>query len=184
MQGGKTRVAYKATAQRSTSGNLKLARYIDLVYSICSSSNIYIRVMLRSWVSPGIAYLSRVLLSVTVPAASSVLIAVRLASSKGFRISPWILSAVALGAAPLGFVAYVLVDERSQRQKASRLGARLIPRVEGKWPGNLDKMIYMVTRSDHEYLGTFHAIRPRSSHDILLSRSTYTGRDQRIWTDY
>lgn len=115
--------------------------------------------MSRSWVSPGVAYLSRGLLSVVVPAASAVIIVVRLASLKGVRVSPWLMSAVVLGAAPLGFAAYILADEISQQRKAKRLGARLIPRVKGKWPGNLDKIVTMVMKTENEYLGTtsFHA---------------------------
>ncbi|KAG1751877.1 cytochrome P450 [Suillus lakei] len=109
--------------------------------------------MSRSWVSPGVAYLTRGLLSIVVPAASSVIIAVRLASLKGVRVSPWLISAMLLGAAPLGFAAYVLADERLQQRKANRLGARLVPRVQGKWPGNLDKVVTMVLRSENEYLG-------------------------------
>ncbi|KAG1809092.1 cytochrome P450 [Suillus subaureus] len=109
--------------------------------------------MSRSWVSPGVAYLARGLLSVVVPVASSVIIVARLTSLKGIRVSPWLISAVVLGAAPLGFAAYVLVDERSQQRKANRLGARLVPRVQGKWPGNLDKVVNMVLRSENEYLG-------------------------------
>ncbi|KAG2355525.1 cytochrome P450 [Suillus spraguei] len=109
--------------------------------------------MSRSWASPGVAYLARGLLSVVVPAASSVIILVRLASLRGVQVSPWIISAVVLGAMPLGFAAYVLADERSQRQKANRLGARLVPRMQGKWPGNLDKVVSIVLRSENEYLG-------------------------------
>ncbi|KAG2131949.1 cytochrome P450 [Suillus cothurnatus] len=109
--------------------------------------------MFRSWVSPGVAYLARSLLSVIVPAASSVIILVRLASLKGVRVSPWLISTVVLGAAPLVFAAHVLVDGRLQQRKANRLGARLIPRLQGKWPGNLDKLVNMVMRSENEYLG-------------------------------
>ncbi|KAG1750552.1 cytochrome P450 [Suillus paluster] len=108
--------------------------------------------MPRSWVSPGVAYLARGLLSVIVPAASSVIIVVRLASLKGFRVSPWLMSAVVLGAAPLGFAAYVFADGRSQQRKANRLGARLIPRVQGKLPGNLDKVVNLVVKSENDYL--------------------------------
>jgi hypothetical protein len=110
--------------------------------------------MFRSWVSPGVAYLARSLLSVVVPAASSVIILVRLASLKGVRVSPWLISTVVLGAAPLVFAAHVLVDGKLQQRKANRLGARLIPRLQGKWPGNLDKLVNMVMRSENEYLGT------------------------------
>jgi cytochrome P450 len=60
---------------------------------------------------------------------------------------------VVLGAAPLVFAAHVLVDGRLQQRKANRLGARLIPRLQGKWPGNLDKLVNMVMRSENEYLG-------------------------------
>ncbi|KAG2080443.1 cytochrome P450 [Suillus cothurnatus] len=109
--------------------------------------------MSRSWVSPGISYLARSLLSVVVPVASSVVILVRLASLKGVRVSPWLISTVVLGAAPLVFAAHVLVDGRLQQRKANRLGARLVPRVQGKWPGNLDKLVNMVLTSENEYLG-------------------------------
>lgn len=109
--------------------------------------------MSRSWISPGVAYLARGLLSVVVPATSSVIILVRLASLRGIRVSPWLVSAAVLGTVPLGFAAYVLADERLQRRKASRLGARLVPRIQGKWPGNLDKVVSIVLRSENEYLG-------------------------------
>jgi len=114
--------------------------------------------MSLSWVSPGVAYLAREFLSVVVPAASSVIIAVRLASLKGFRVSPCLISAVALGVAPLAFVAYILAGEISQRRKASRLGARLVPRIKGKLPGNLDKMLDMIARADKDYIGIFSSI--------------------------
>ncbi|KAG2357243.1 cytochrome P450 [Suillus spraguei] len=106
--------------------------------------------MSRSWVSPGVAYLARGLLSVVVPVASSVIISVRLGN---VRVSSWLISAVFLGAVPLGFATYVLADERSQRRKANGLGARLVPRVQGKWPGNLDKVVSIVLRIENEYLG-------------------------------
>ena len=114
--------------------------------------------MSLSWVSPGVAYLARKFLSVVAPAASSFIIAVRLASLKGFRVSPWIISVVALGAAPLGFVTYILANEISQRRKASRLGARLVPRIKGKLPGNLDKMLDIMSRADKDYIGIFSCI--------------------------
>jgi cytochrome P450 len=109
--------------------------------------------MSRSWVSPGVAYLARGLLSVVVPAASSIIIVARLASLKGVRVSPWLISAVVLGGAPLAFAAHVLMDGRLQQRKANRLSARLVPHVEGKWPGNLDKVVNMVLRNENEYLG-------------------------------
>ncbi|KAG1750539.1 cytochrome P450 [Suillus paluster] len=112
----------------------------------------------RSWVSPGVAYLTRGLLFVVVPATSFVVIVVRLASLNGFRISPWLMSAMVLSAAPLGFAAYVLADGRLQQRKADRLGARLIPRVQGRWPGNLDKIMNMVLTSENEYLGSVSII--------------------------
>lgn len=106
--------------------------------------------MSRSWVSPGVAYLTRGLLSVFFPAASFVI----MASIQGFRISPWLSSVVVLGAAPLVFAAYVLADETLQQRKATRLCARLVPRIQGKWPGNLDKIVDIISRSENEYLGT------------------------------
>ncbi|KAG1862400.1 cytochrome P450 [Suillus tomentosus] len=109
--------------------------------------------MSRSWVSPGVAYLTRGLLSVIFPTASSVIIVGRLACLQGFPVSPWLLSVVVLGAASLGLAAYIFVDELSQRRKATRLGARLVPRIQGRWPGNLDKLVNTIQRFKVEYLG-------------------------------
>ncbi|KAG1823686.1 uncharacterized protein BJ212DRAFT_1252914, partial [Suillus subaureus] len=83
----------------------------------------------------------------------SVTIKERLASVQGPRVFPWLLSVVVLGAAPLGFAAYVLADEILQRRKATRLGTRFIPHVQGKWPGNLNKIVNVVLRLKNEYLG-------------------------------
>ncbi|KAG2133190.1 cytochrome P450 [Suillus bovinus] len=41
----------------------------------------------------------------------------------------------------------------SGRRKATRLGARLVPRVQGEWPGNLDKVVDIFMRLENEYLG-------------------------------
>ncbi|KAG2055982.1 cytochrome P450 monooxygenase pc-3 [Suillus hirtellus] len=109
--------------------------------------------MSRFWVSPGVAYLTRGLLSVIFPTASSVIIVGRLACLQGFPVSPWLLSVVVLGAAPLGLAAYIFVDELSQRRKATRLGARLVPRIQGRWPANLDKLVNTIQRFKVEYLG-------------------------------
>ncbi|KAG1750532.1 cytochrome P450 [Suillus paluster] len=134
----------------------------------------------RSWVSPGVAYLIHGLLSIVFPAASSVIIVVRLASLEGFRVSPWLMSAMVLSAAPLGFAAYVLADGRLQQRKADRLGARLIPRVQGKWPGNLDKIVNTVLRSENEYLGTI--LGPTINSRLLWEDIILTTEPQHIKT--
>ncbi|KAG2055986.1 cytochrome P450 [Suillus hirtellus] len=109
--------------------------------------------MSRSRVSPGVAYLTRGLLSVIFPTASSVIIVGSLACLQGFPVSPWLLLALVLGAAPLGLAAYIFADELSQRRKATRLGARLVPRIQGKWPGNLDTLVNVILMLEIEYLG-------------------------------
>ncbi|KAG1800357.1 cytochrome P450 [Suillus plorans] len=109
--------------------------------------------MSRSRVSPGVAYLTRGLLSVIFPTASSVIIIGRLACLQNFPVSPWLLSAMVWGAMPLGFAAYIFVDEILQRRKATRLGARLVPRIQGRWPGNLDKLVNVILTLEVEYLG-------------------------------
>ncbi|KAG1903106.1 cytochrome P450 [Suillus fuscotomentosus] len=109
--------------------------------------------MSRSRISPGVAYLTRGLLSVIFPTASSVIIVGRLACLQGFPVSPWLLSAMVLGAAPLGLAAYIFVDELSQRRKATGLGARLVPRIQGRWPGNLDTLMNVILMLEIEYLG-------------------------------
>lgn len=43
----------------------------------------------------------------------------------------------------LAVIARVQYTEIVQRREAKQLGARLIPRVVGKWPGNIDVMLKM-----------------------------------------
>jgi hypothetical protein len=47
---------------------------------------------------------------------------------------------------PLCFILRVQVIEWKQYREAERLGARMIPRIRGKWPGNLD-ILWRIMRS-------------------------------------
>ncbi|KAG1837222.1 hypothetical protein DFJ58DRAFT_749553 [Suillus subalutaceus] len=132
--------------------------------------------MSRSWIGPGVAYLTRGLLSVIFPTASSVIITERMASTGSSSLSMAFVGG-GFGCSVSGFAAYV---EISQRRKVTRLGARLIPGVQGKWLGNLDKM---VQRSENKYLGIVPISRISCSCFTFLSWTIYAGRDQGTWAD-
>jgi hypothetical protein len=59
------------------------------------------------------------------------------------------------GAFSISFVIIIRVvwDEIYQRRRAAALGARLVPRVAGRWPGNIDVLIDAVDKMRNSYPG-------------------------------
>jgi len=50
-------------------------------------------------------------------------------------------------------IARLVWDEIYQRRRAAALGARLVPRVEGRWPGNIDVLIDAIEKMRNSYPG-------------------------------
>lgn len=110
-------------------------------------------------------FLTRSLLPVIFPTASSSNVWLLY---KPFESPHGLFSVLVLGVAPLGSAAYVFVNGMSQRRKATLLGARLIPCVQGQpWPENLDKIVDIVLRSENKYLGTI-SVSAFRVHALLL----------------
>ncbi|KAJ7510439.1 cytochrome P450, partial [Mycena galericulata] len=99
---------------------------------------------------PGLWFLARNLLLPTV----TILLARQIANAKlGLAISAW----TALGASAGGVVALavvrIVITGVYQGLHAKSLGARLPPRVRGKWPGNIDVLRYLLAIYETGYLG-------------------------------
>jgi hypothetical protein len=50
----------------------------------------------------------------------------------------------------------LIYNDVHDRREAARLGARIVPRVQGKWPGNLDIIVDLVTNFTKAYPGDIH----------------------------
>ncbi|KAJ7189979.1 cytochrome P450 monooxygenase pc-1 [Mycena pura] len=99
--------------------------------------------------TPGIRFLTR---NLVVPSIF-VLLAHRAATWLGFGVSLWTVLLASV-VAPIAFaVARNVAIEIHHRREAERLGARLAPRIAGKWPGNFDFVSKLLYEAEHGYLG-------------------------------
>lgn len=69
------------------------------------------------------------------------------------RLGWWSLPAY-LASIVLAAIARVQYTQLVQQREATQLGARLIPRVVGKWPGNIDVMLRMRKAFSSSYIYT------------------------------
>ncbi|KAH7926999.1 cytochrome P450 [Leucogyrophana mollusca] len=106
-----------------------------------------------SWKTPGVVYLTRWVLSVLLPCACLVFIVVRGSSFAGLSLPSWLVSTLLLVCAPLGFFVYITFGETAKRRRAATSGARMVPRVRGRWLGNLDVLMHAVNRAESDYIG-------------------------------
>lgn len=49
---------------------------------------------------------------------------------------------------------YIVSIEYSQYRRATASGARLIPRIQGRLPGNVDKLLNLIGRTETDYIGS------------------------------
>jgi hypothetical protein len=52
---------------------------------------------------------------------------------------------------PLCFILQVQMTEWKQRREAEKLGARMVPRIRGRWPGNLDILLRIMKSTETHY---------------------------------
>ncbi|EIW84467.1 cytochrome P450 monooxygenase pc-3 [Coniophora puteana RWD-64-598 SS2] len=67
----------------------------------------------------------------------------------------WQTLLLAAATPPSAFLLGVAYDTLSQRRRAAALGARLVPRVKGRWPGNMDVVIEQAEEVDRDYMGSY-----------------------------
>ncbi|KIM86055.1 hypothetical protein PILCRDRAFT_816602 [Piloderma croceum F 1598] len=84
---------------------------------------------------------------------------------------------VMAGAFSIFFVIIIRVvwNEIYQRRRAAALGARLVPRVAGRWPGNIDVLIDAIDKMRNSY--------PADGHWELMERYGTTLNLRPLWED-
>ncbi|EIW84500.1 cytochrome P450 monooxygenase pc-3 [Coniophora puteana RWD-64-598 SS2] len=103
--------------------------------------------------TPGLRYIGQLLVAVVAPSAALVLLAYRFGALSILPV--WQTSALLAAAPPLAFFFKVSYDRFSQRRRADALGARLLPCVKGKWPGNVDIMRTFMSQVETDYMGNY-----------------------------
>lgn len=71
------------------------------------------------------------------------------------HLRPWGVLVYIIFIVTWGYARLQYTDWMQQRE-ARRMGARPIPRVRGRWPGNLDIYLRLLKAYDTTYVGSFH----------------------------
>lgn len=104
-------------------------------------------------ITPGLAFLGQGFLSLLFPCTTLVGIRVVLNYHFDFPIPIWSLVAIIGTGVPLVLVARIGFDDFTQRRRAAALGARMVPRIRGRWLGNLDVLMTMLRNETYGYPG-------------------------------
>lgn len=108
---------------------------------------------MAKFLTPGAIFVGRAIVALLF--ACGVLVTVRyiLSDHFGIVISTQVcLAATAVLLPQVVYVPYCLA-QLQHRRRAAALGARVAPKVVGKWPGNLDRLIAVVSNIQNGYLG-------------------------------
>ncbi|KAH0834209.1 cytochrome P450 [Lanmaoa asiatica] len=105
--------------------------------------------------TPGMRYVGRWAVSTVLPFVGLFLLLVRLLASAGISLS--VGESIALSAVTFlaVLITYIVSIEILQRRRAAVAGARLIPRIQGYLPGNLDMLLDMIGRVETDYIGSY-----------------------------
>lgn len=134
--------------------------------------------------SPYTEFFLRILVGILVPAGSAygALQLLELLSKIHFG-SPltWL---IVLSACPLTIAARIWLRSASMRRQAAARGANIVPRVQGKWPGNLDVLLTLMNEFENDYPGTPRAcIRSHAASDCCaLNSGVVPRRHCAAWT--
>ncbi|KAF7369356.1 hypothetical protein MVEN_00264200 [Mycena venus] len=99
--------------------------------------------------TPGVHFLTR---NLVVPGTLLVLTH-RAAAQFGFAVPLWTVLLASISAHIVFIVARIFATQRYHELDAKRMGARLAPRLKGKWPGNFDFISKLMQAYDTGYLG-------------------------------
>lgn len=102
--------------------------------------------------TPGVAFLFRGFVHSLIP-LTTFFITFLILNDLGVAVPLWIaISSVALGI-PTVVALRIIFKDVCHRRRAAALGARPVPRCQGKWPGNLDLLKHMLKVSRDGYPG-------------------------------
>ncbi|KAF8890928.1 cytochrome P450 monooxygenase pc-1 [Infundibulicybe gibba] len=87
--------------------------------------------------TPGLLFLSRFLVIIAIPGVSTIALR-HICNNFNVTLPSWISVLIAVFTVPTVVTARILLKELKDRRGAASMGARMIPRAQGAWLGNLD----------------------------------------------
>lgn len=107
------------------------------------------------YLTPGFRFLANgVLYSLIGPVVGGLTVQQLLARVFDTHIQTWVIIFGSLSMLPVGTVIQLSLKERKERREAAAMGAQVVPRVRGKWFGNLDVLRRCKEAWDSGYPGT------------------------------
>lgn len=103
--------------------------------------------------TPGMCYVGRWILSPALPVVALFLLLARFLQAVGVSLSVGGATALFIVISLAISIGSILLAEVSQRHRAAAHGARLIPRVKGYLPGNVDVLFDSIWRTEMAYIG-------------------------------
>ncbi|KAJ3758543.1 cytochrome P450 monooxygenase pc-1 [Lentinula raphanica] len=97
-----------------------------------------------SFLTPGIVAIARALVFPGLLTAGVVILQRLIGKSTGIILPTWTLISISVFSLPVLSICRIMLKELRQRREAAALGARLAPRVKGKWFANLDVLKMMM----------------------------------------
>ena len=110
-----------------------------------------------AFLTPGLLFLSRRLLSLVFLSVLIVAIRTTLNAYLSISIPLWICVTTTVAGIPLVLTARVMLEELHHRQRAAALGARMVPRVPARMPGSFDLLATLFREAKIGYPGTTHS---------------------------
>lgn len=106
-----------------------------------------------AFLTPGLAFIARGLISLTLPC--TLIAGIRLFLAVQFRlvVPIWATIVLSILAFPFVLIARYQFRQYRLRQRAAALGARMAPTLEGKWPGNIDILLGAIEKLVTSYPG-------------------------------
>ena len=102
--------------------------------------------------TPGITLLFRAFIRLLAPLIT-LIIPLLVLNDFGVTLPTWIVISVVALCLPVAVALRIIIKDVSHRRRAAALGARPVPRCQGKWPGNLDLLKNMLKVSREGYPG-------------------------------
>ncbi|KAJ7063921.1 cytochrome P450 monooxygenase pc-1 [Mycena amicta] len=135
-------------------------------------------------VTPGVEFLANFTLHVL---SKPVLLAVAVhyvSQRLDVPLPLWATALLAGASIPVYAMYSVWISDRRQRREAESMGARMVPRIKGELPGNLDIMQMMIRNRIHGYPGDGLIERMEELGPIVNLRILWTDMIITIWPEH
>ena len=122
------------------------------LFLFCFPSSVHLHRMASLKPTPGITFLFRGFVRSLIP-FTTIVISLLVLNDLSITIPAWTLISGTALCLPVAVALRIVIRDVTYRRRAAALGARPVPRCQGKWPGNLDLLKNMLKVSREGYPG-------------------------------